>query len=264
MRDPHVESLRFRFTSSSTTFDAPPPVLVEKDDFRAELRDGVLTVQMKQDCASIDAARMVVAGFLRAWEIDVALRLGPEEFQFVYQDAHVVDRDPPPRGAPITSTIHATLHLDGTVVVHVTRREYPAPPQCFVASPDVETMWCRFQGYLKGREPLAAMAYFCLTVLTYRFPKGRTREAASQEYGIDTEVLSCLGDLSTNRGDPTSARKMIPGLPAHTPSEVAWLEAAMKRIIRRVAEHDAGGTGLPTITMTDLPRPVPEVAAVLK
>jgi hypothetical protein len=120
MRDPHVESLRYRLTtSSSTTFDAPPPVPVEKDDFRAELRDGILTVEMKQHCASIDAAREAVDGFLRAWEIDVALRLGPGEFQFVYQDAHVVDRDPPPRGTLITPMrARCEFHAGTPIALH--------------------------------------------------------------------------------------------------------------------------------------------------
>jgi hypothetical protein len=124
-------------------------------------------------------------------------------------------------------------------------------------------MWCRFQVYLNRREPLAAMAYFCCTVLTYRFPE-KKKEAASREYGIAEKVLGRLFELSSERGDSTSARKMTSGLQPYTPSEVAWLEAALKLMIRRVAEHDAGRTGLPTITMKDLPRPEPPAAAVLK
>lgn len=42
----------------------------------------------------------------------------------------------------------------------VTLHKYPDPPKLFILTPDVETLWHRYEGYLQGKEPLSSMAYF--------------------------------------------------------------------------------------------------------
>jgi hypothetical protein len=141
----------------------------------------------------------------------------------------------------------------------VTRRKYPAPPQRFKVSPDVETLWHRYEGYQQGREPLLAMAYFCLSFLDWRGSQhpglSPNRRRAASLYAIEYEVLKQLGNLTTNLGDEKTTRK-IDEESLHrepTPGEVAWIEAAIKMIIRRVGEHAADSAACRPLSMCDLP-----------
>ena len=71
--------------------------------------------------------------------------------------------------------------------------------------PDVLTMFHRYQGYLENREPLPAMAYFCLSMLERYLCAGRKK--AATKYAIDFEVLREVGNLAANKGGPETARK---------------------------------------------------------
>jgi hypothetical protein len=257
MRDPHVASLRYRFVAGETvSFDCPPPVERETEAFRMRLEDGVATFEMLEHHASEETARRRVEEYLRAWEIDVALRFGRGEVRFEFEGADVIDRDPPPPGTGVVIYAKAAMAAAGalTATGHVTRRQYPDPPDKFVVSPDVETMWYRYEGYLRGREPLATMAYACLTLLEAS-TGGRNR--AAKRYSIEIDVLRALGRLTSSIGDTETARK-FKGLSErrpHTGAEKAWIDAAVKALIRRVGEWAFDpGASLPQITMSDLPK----------
>lgn len=125
-------------------------------------------------------------------------------------------------------------------------------------SPDVDTMWHRYEGYLEGREPLAAMAYACLTLLEASAGgRDRARNGAANRYRIEVDVLQTLGRLSSSVGDKETARK-FKGLSErrpHTGAERAWMEAAVKALIRRAGEWAFDpGASRPQITMSDLPK----------
>lgn len=163
MRDPHVESLRYRLdTSETTTYENPPAVEVSRDEFECRLNDGVLTCRMREHYPTVEEARRVVDGFLRSWEIKAALELGRGEMRFQFEDSHMVDRDPPPPGSSQVIQVSAASVGVSTVLgrVHVTRNKYPGAPTTFAATPDVETLWQRYENYLDGKEPLLSMAYF--------------------------------------------------------------------------------------------------------
>ena len=117
-------------------------------------------------------------------------------------------------------------------------------------TPDAATVANRYQGYREGREPLLAMAYFCLTVL--EAGAGGRREAAAT-YKIHESVLGKLGELTSERGDPGTARKMkAPAMQPLSGAETVWIQEAIKQIIWRLGDQRAT-TELPTITMADLP-----------
>ncbi len=114
---------------------------------------------------------------------------------------------------------------------------------------DVELMAYRHWLYRQGRDSLAAMAYFCLTVLensTGR-QKNRRRHAATQ-YNVHQTVLEKLGELTSSKGG-RDARKGEGAAHAFTPSERMWIELTVKLLIRRAAEfaHEPNRK-LPTIT----------------
>lgn len=254
MRDPHVVALRYRLqTDESTSYHNPPPITREAATYSLVLSENRLTVTMKSHFPTIVLARNEVEQLLRAWEVDVALRVGPGELQFVFEDADVVDRDPPPaneRVMELSAGLYAVASMSATL--HVGRAKYPEPPQHFKVSPDVATMWLRYQGYRAGREPVLSMAYFCLTVVDVR---SGTRKKAARDLAISYDVLRKLGELTTTRGDAAIARKVV----SHTggsklrPSELAWIESAVKLLIQRVGQLDGGGQ-CPHVSMTDLPK----------
>jgi hypothetical protein len=110
---------------------------------------------------------------LRAWELAHALKQGHPEFRFDFEDAETIDRDPPPPREPgspqvVEIGLASEINVAGSLGVKVTRAAYPEPPTDFAVDPDVETLSQRWQGYLAEREPLQAMAYFCLTLFELR------------------------------------------------------------------------------------------------
>lgn len=219
--------------------------------FYFRLGDGVLTVYLEEDLATADEAKKLVEPFLRTWEVDAELRGQRGEFTFGFKDALVVDLDPRTGIHHVSASAHLSVDAGGRPSVVLSRASYPAPPSGFRITPDVETLWSRYQGCLNRQEPLQTMAYMCLTVLGAS-AGGRNKAAAM--YRISGRVLSKIGTLTgPNRGDPATVRKMTQGpLQPLTDQERGWLVAAVKLLIRRVGEHGVV-RNLPQLTMADLP-----------
>ncbi len=119
----------------------------------------------------------------------------------------------------------------------------------------VEMLWNRYQMYLEGRDLLTTMGYVSLSTIQSE-AGGRSRAAA--KFNIHRDVLDKLGTLTSDIGDEMTARKFDDQSTkrAHTTTEKEWVEAAVKKIIRRVAEHDYDPiAALPLITMANLPPP---------
>jgi len=260
MNDPHVDSLVYRLeVGASLTFTNPPAREVETNKFKMRLDDATLTISMKEHHPALDSARGSVAPFLRTWELDNALKYGPDAFRFIFVNAEVVDRNPPPPGSPQTfsaPSVGSALMLGGAAVVQLGLAEYPAPPSDFMVSPDVETLWYRYQMHRDGKESLSAMAYFCLTLLEWR-AGGRGKAATT--FGIDKPVLDKLGGLASSKGDEKTIRKFPRAgkplhLQPHTPQERSWINDAVKGLIRRVGEHAAGVSPLKKLTMANFPQ----------
>jgi hypothetical protein len=210
---------------------------------------------MKAHFPTVDEACRAVEPTLRAWEVDADLRWGRDELRFTFDGANVIDRAPAPPGVIHVSAFvvgAALVSAIGTVSVHVTRANYPAPPPAtFRLNPDGESILARYQGYLDGREPLPSMAYFCLTVVECKVGKAGGRKRAAAAYRIDLSVLNKMGELTSERGDTLNARKAAAAQPL-TGAEHAWPEEAVKMLIRRLGDT-RNAAALPMITMSDLP-----------
>ncbi len=267
MNDPHVESLTYRLEIDETLEFVDPPLLEKENaDLRLRLAEDSLTVWPKAHYASEEEAKLAIEPYLRAWEAFEAIRcVGRRQVRFVFVFPHVIDRDPPPPGSPqvvqLSGSIVGSSSMVGVPTVISQESRYPEPPEGFVASPEVEFMLGRYEQYLRGREPLLAMAYACLTRIEHEARHtrggGNLRRKAALEYGVDEGVLRKLGYLTTFLGDEMGARKVAAQSENRPPknSERRWIEGCVLVLIRRAGEQAADPQRqLPQINMADLPR----------
>ena len=258
MRDPHVESLRYRLKPSETTiYKNAPAVTANRSEFEYHLNDGILTCHMREHYPTVREARRVVDDFLHSWEIKTALELEGGEMEFQFEDSHVIDRNPLPPGSSefVHVSASAVVKFTGKAIsiLCITRSKYPDPPTVFTVTPDVETLWGRYKKYLdKKSDELLSMAYACLTFIEKK--AGGSRKSAANLFKIDEPILNMLGNLTANRGDVKTARKfpkkgdLIP----LSEKEKKWIEAAVKILILRMGEL-ANIQMAKSITMNDLP-----------
>jgi hypothetical protein len=114
-------------------------------------------------------------------------------------------------------------------------------------------MWYRYQGYVEGREPLAAMAYFCLTVLT---STTGGLPGACQTYGIYLPLLKELAALTSPQGGV--AARTMQRLKGHdyTQAERKWIDRVVRALIRRAGDYAANPSrAFPLIDFNRFPRP---------
>lgn len=243
-----VEKLYYRLeVINNLIFNSPSSIAGETSSFHYNLANDKLTITMKQDCSSVEEARNLVDDYLRSWEIDDALRRGIKRIKFIFDDVKIIDLNNP--NSVIIYTEGLSLKLGGSGEVKFIEPSYPNPPTSFKISPDVLTLWQRYEGHLNNREPLQQMAYYC-----YTFFKSQTGgwKGAAKTYRIDDKVLKKLSELSSTKGDAKTARKFNSYGPLSA-VEIEWLRVAVRTIIRRVGEID-NDPSLPTITLNDLPK----------
>ena len=88
---------------------------------------------------------------------------------------------------------------------------------------------------------------------------GNNRKNAADQYCIDIDVLRNLGNLCTEKGDTTEARKYPKNrtFTPLSPKEKEWIVSVIKALIRRVGEYEyarSTGAELKQITMGDFPK----------
>jgi hypothetical protein len=248
MKDPHVVSLTYTIVDNDVlTFKDPPDFEIETAEFHGLLSNGILTLEPKNHYSSVAQIRPLADDYVRGWEIDRALRSGSLEFNFRFEGAQIVDRQPGPGKAFVD--ILDVMTLVDSVDVKKSSTAYPAPPDNFQITTEVEVLWKHYSRFLKGGELLQSMAYSCLDLLEGRFAERGKRRRAANHYGIDFDVLKNLGELTSNRGDPVTARKPSKARIPLSASESRWVKEAIKAIIKHLATRQPGQI----LKMSDLP-----------
>jgi hypothetical protein len=251
MNDKQVVELYYRLESiKAVDFKSPPPIEGETTSFCYFLDNGKLTIKLKPPCSSVEDAQNLVDNFLRSWEMDDAIRNGRCRFKFKLYDAKIIDPNNPNATIIYTQGINLKLGVSGEI--KFIEPLYPDPPNIFKITPDVLTLWQRYEGYLENHEPLQSMGYFCFSLLKFR---AGSPKKAEKLYLIHFKVLKKLSELTSTKGDEKTARKIDHGSSFDPLSaiEIEWIQATTKTIIRRVGEIDAAPS-LPVITMNDLPK----------
>ena len=120
--------------------------------------------------------------------------------------------------------------------------------------PNVVDMMRHLTNYSHGRESLAVMANYCLTVVEKPFHGRREPRRRQQEkcYRIDKSILDCLGDLSSGHGGD-SARKVDGRDKPFNNEQTHFLVMAVQALVRRMAElAENPSVDLPLINKANL------------
>jgi hypothetical protein len=187
--------------------------------------------------------------FLRAWEFEDDVRGLPRRFRFAFQSAFPRNSAPDEALNPPEALQYQSTDFGPLIIAY---RVYPEAPSILL-SPEMEAVWYRYsRARLDVGEPLASCAYFALTVLE-RSAGGRAE--AARRYGIKPSVLRKWGELTTVRGDLTTARKAL--APFATPlsrRERHWIDHVLRYALLHMGMVAAGKSpALLRLRMTDLP-----------
>lgn len=269
MNDPHVVALIYDIDHGiSVSYDEAKPLVVERPEFRLEVKDNKARFYMKNHYETEADAREAIEEYIRKWEFEACLQGGPDYFSLRFQRAMIEDRDPPPPTPGFVVLRSEPIIASGSVSVAqlVVASGYPPPPSDVALTPDVQTLYDRYMGHRRGHEPLTGTAYFCLSYLEFlaikeikrqntRKTKIKGRDAAAEYFQISRKVLDRIGALSTGRGGRLEARKPEGVNRDLTSEERRYLEEAVKEMIRRVAQRaHSPKVQLRQITLSDLPQ----------
>ena len=230
----------------------------EEPDFHVKIANEKVRFEFKKHHTTVKAARKAIEEYICAWEVAASLKGGANCFKLKFDAGQIEDRNPTPgmavlHGLPLRSEVTISKAF-----LTVSPPHYPSPPSRSKITPDVQTLYDRYMGYCLGKEHLASMAYFCLTILERSTEKKNSRKVAAETYGIKLEVLKKIGHLSSEKGGQ-QARKAVGKDEDLTTQDRRFLEEAIKAVIRRAAEraHDPD-RALPEISMSDLTAPSAE------
>ena len=65
------------------------------------MESGILTATPKGHFSNIEDPRLILDPYLQAWELDHALKIGKRNVTFKYQNAKIIDRNPPNPGVDV-------------------------------------------------------------------------------------------------------------------------------------------------------------------
>src|SRR5271156_2777707 len=128
MNDPHAVALYYTVKHADNV-DYERAVALEYDvqpGFTVRIEKGRVEITMKSHHATAQDARDEVDPFLRVWELTAALQFRPLEFEFIYDHADIIDRQPTPGTFSLAAV--ATVAAVESLKVHVGRSKYPDPP----------------------------------------------------------------------------------------------------------------------------------------
>ena len=251
MNAPHVVALIYDVDHEDLViYDEAEPLIVEEKEFRLEVKDKKASFYLKNHYATEAEARKAIEEYIRNWEFDACLQGGPDRFKLNFDRAQIEDRNPTPE--VVKFAVQVRVGIPGVRAgVSVVVSNYPSPPSDISVTPDVQTMYDRYMGHRRDREPLMGMAYFCYTFIKHL---GKGLQAAAQHFQISKNVLVKIRRLSSTKGGPREARKQEGVYQDLTTEERQFLEEAVKKMIRRVAEKaNAPDKDLQEITLADLP-----------
>ena len=268
MNDPHVKALYYWVEhDESVDYDNAEPLDRRRRTGRSPpWKRGSSSLRPKEHYVSAQEAREAIEGFVRNWEFDAALEAGSRQFQLKYIDADIIDRNPtpPPPGVVQLSASARAGPPKASLNLRLKKRNYPSPPgrsEIDSSNTAALAILSRLDRFHQGRETLAAMSYFCFTVMSdsAKVATGTTyaRKAVKDYYEIAEDLQREVSNLSSNKGG-SEARKSDGLQQEFTDEERRFLLAAIQAFTRRVAEKAANpSASLKMLALADMP-PLPK------
>ena len=245
MNDPHVKYLKYTIAKSDgLRFDDPPDLEIDTSDFKGMLSNGILTLEPKQHFESEDQVLPIADEFVRSWELSAGLKYNRPYFRLNFHASQIIDRKPEKNLASVHNSSHTTC--SGEVTSVQISREYPPPPQNFNLTEEIEILWFRYCEYLEDRAPLKYMTYACHTLLQNLKNISKNND---EEFSISNNVLVKISELSSQKGNKRTARKIIKNLKDFEGNEKQWLESVIPSIIKHLATCKPGQK----LNISDLP-----------
>ena len=250
MNDPHVVALHYRIRHhGSVDYSGAEKLTRDTPDFVLEIKDQKARFELRQHYATREEARGVVEPFIQDWKFDASLSRDPGCFELEFEEVEIIDRQP-------TSGVVYGMAQPAKFKISIPpakgkayAREYPPPPSGIDSSHvDVAVLFHRYERYKAGKEPLASFAYYCCTAIEQR---GGGQDAAAKRYKVSKKLLRRIRTLSSTKGGTEARKAGGTGSPL-TPDERRFLEQAVSRLIRRVAEYHGNPNCLPEITACDI------------
>lgn len=253
MSNSYVECLYYTIKAGDGIFfENSNPIEKKLDNFELRLEGNDLECKMIKKYTKVEDARKEVECYLKAWEKYSILKSGFKVIEFMYNRAiiNTLDSSEDLNGVSKIIKKSGVFEVCGTVNIIVEKKIYLEPPQYFQLNENVEILQNRYEDYLRGKEKLPSMAYFCVTLIER--DAGNRRQAA-EKYKINKKVLDKLAELSSNKGDlEIDARKAKMNKGPLTEKEINWIEETVRRIIIRVGEYE-NNPSLDLIDMSSLP-----------
>ena len=252
MQSPEVRVTRmfFRVVNESATddFAGAQPLSGRLGDWDFTLDNGALVAMPKEEFRSREAAKVDLEPLLREWAQAAFLTPNAFRIRFEYDRSDVEVLDPEPGAVFVFPESAVATVSVGTPTVVIGHRTFPSPDSTFRRTPLTDLLTERVRAFRDGRAELPAVAYVVLSALQTAFG---SRAKCATALAVDRRVLDHLGRLSAQY-DPEIGRKVEGEPKALTGQELAWLHAAIVRLVRRVGEH-ASGRPLSQIRLHDLP-----------
>ena len=171
MNDPQVKAIHYFIEhDDSVDYSDAAPLVYEDELFCVQADKAEVIFEPKNHYSTEEEAKSAIEGLVRRWEFEAALHVGSGAFKLIYAGVDIIDRNPPPPSAGVVASPAAFHFRMPEAQVRVTKAlaAYPVPSSGRAIEPDdpdASFMLSRLDLYRQGREPLAAVAYFCLTVL---------------------------------------------------------------------------------------------------
>ena len=143
MNDPHVVALFYNIKhDASVVYSKAKSLNREEKEFRIRIENENVTFTMKKHYATETEAREVVEEYICVWELDAALRMGPNAFKLQFERVQIEDQRPTAGVVSLSEGISfagvSSLCATATVCLvilrhHLESRSAPTCKGCLIA-----------------------------------------------------------------------------------------------------------------------------------
>jgi hypothetical protein len=223
----------------------PPKTELTLGDFDCTIEGAQLTARPKGQYANATEGRTALEPLLDTWALQLELENG---YRVEFRLSGSLAKEAKADGTTHHQVgLHEYLSISDALSVDIGGR-IPEPRGRYVAGP----LTSKYLGYVRdlaaGRDKVTHIAYMVLTDLENEFGD---RQRAAESLAVSRALLTEVGKLSAGQHE-TEGRKTVSDAVVLTSADLDWLGRAVRALVRRTAEVEAGATTLTQITVADI------------